>query len=109
MLKKIWIYKKGSRIPVLTKTIPLKNLTSWREKGWSEWPIFTPEQFGLTKDDDLDVIGDLAKTVQTSLNQAINIPHLDEYELRAYALNGLGLEIDAFESVDDLRERILAA
>lgn len=94
------------KIPALTKIIPLKNLKAWRDKGWSDWPIFTPEQFGLSKEDNLDTLGDLVKTVQTSLNQALNIDWLDEFELRAYARDGLNLDVDAFEDVELLRERV---
>lgn len=102
------MYKKGIRKPVRAKQIPLKSLNYWQDKGWTDEPIIDLKQFGLTEDDDVNELGDLSNTIKTSLNQAINIPYLDEFELRAYA-QAMDLKLDAFEDVEDLRERVLAA
>lgn len=102
------MYKKGLKKPVISRQIPLKSLKFWQEKGWSEEPIITLSDFGLAEGDDVSELGDIAKTIQVSMNQAINIPYLDEFELRAYA-QGMNMKLDAFEDVEDLRQRVLAA
>ena len=93
---------------MISRQIPLKSLKFWQDKGWSEDPIIRLEDFGMAEGDDVGELGDLAKTIQTSMNQAINIPYLDEFELRAYA-QGMNMNLDAFEDIEDLRERVLAA
>ena len=105
MLKQIWMYKKNQE----PKIILLENLKAEIDKGWSEWPVFSPEDFGYTAGANLDEVGDIVKVVQTSLNQSINLDTLDEFELRAYARDGLDLNVDAFEEVEELRQRIKAA
>ncbi len=109
MLNKIWIYKKDQK----PKTILLKtyqqNLENLNKSGWSDWPSFSPEQFGFTAADNLDELGDIIKTVQTSLNQALNIETLDHIELMAYARDGLALKIDHLDDVESMRDKVREA
>ena len=90
------------------RVIPLKNLKYWVKKDWQEWPIFTPEDFGLTKDDDLTELGELVKAVQTSLNQGLNLDTLDDIELHQYARE-MNINVDYLEDTETLRARVQAA
>lgn len=105
MLKRIWIYNKDRKPKTILLVTYRKNLQGLNKSGWSDWPYFTPEQFGLGDSDDLDEIGELVKTIQTNLNQAINLDTLDDMELRMFAEARL-MKLDALEDAEDLRQRV---
>ena len=105
VLKKIWIYHHSQKPKTILLETYRANLESLEKAGWSDWPSFTPEQFGLEEGDDATELGEIVKQVQTSLNQALNIDHLDQFELIAYLRDGLSQTIDHLDSVETLREK----
>ena len=108
MLTKIWIYHKTKQPKTILVETFQANLESLKKSGWSESPEVNPEDFGLTHADNLDEISDTLKTIQTSLNQSLNIETLDQMELTAFARDGLAIKIDHLDDVEVLRDKVRA-